>query len=263
MKLSLVGRGIRPFEHLTLAGLRALREADVVLGIEPDVAAWSELAEEFELPCIERLDFLYRDGATDDENYKSFFMFIQDICGLYKHVALVIAGHPRLGVSIASWLSSPDVKKLITLEVIEGISSFDTMFNDLQIDPLERGTCLVDANRLLLFQYPLNTQIDTFIYHVSSVGNSRTDTLDCTQRNDIPQLQEYLLQFYSAEKFVSLCQASNFKNHSSQYKNIRLGELEAFSKSIDTGTTLFIPADKPLRLCPKFLSQLRSGHVSA
>lgn len=262
MKLSIVGRGIRPLEHLTLAGVRALKSADVVFGIEPDVAAWAILTEEFDLPGIERLDFLYKDGRTDKENYEAFFAFIQDLVGLYEHVALVVAGHPRLGVSIAQWLSSPAFTARVELEFIEGISSFDTMFNELGVDPLERGTAVLDANRLLLFKYELETAVDTFIYHPSSVGNSRTDYVDCTARNQVQHLMNYLLKFYSPEKTVVLCKAANFIGQASEYMPLKLAELVSHSRHIDMGSTLYIPADKPTAICQNFLSKLRSGHDS-
>ncbi len=37
--------------------------------------------------------------------------------------------------------------------VVNGISSFDFMLTLLQLDPIEQGTVVVDANRLLLFKY--------------------------------------------------------------------------------------------------------------
>lgn len=260
MRLSIVGRGIRPLEHLTLAGVRALKSAEVVFGIEPDVESWAVLAEEFDLPRIERLDFLYKDGHTDLENYQSFFSFIKDIIGMYEHVALVVAGHPRLGVSVSQWLSSPEITSEVELKFIEGISSFDTMFNDLRLDPLERGTAILDANRMLLFKYQLENTLDTFIYHPSSVGNSHTDLINCAARNQINDLMEYLLKFYPADKHIHLCKAANFIGQLSEYSCIKLADLVNQADQIDTGTTLFIPAERPNKICQKFLSKLRSGH---
>ena len=52
-------------------------------------------------------------------------------------------------------------KHLNEIEIIDGISSFDVMMTYLGIDPLEQGTVLLDANRLLLFQYGLEpTRLD-------------------------------------------------------------------------------------------------------
>ena len=263
MRLSLIGRGVRPWEHLTIAGLRALKQAEVALGIEPDQGAWQALSQEFSLPPIRSLDFLYRDGMTDEANYKAFHSFILDVCAQHDHVALLMAGHPRLGVTIARWLAASTLPEHIELEVIEGVSSFDTMFNDLERDPLEKGTALIDANRLLLFKYKIEPTIDTFIYHVSSVGNARTDYVDSTERNQIQLLVEHLKRFYPAGAKVVLCKAANITGGASEYINVTLDSLVEHALLIDPGTTLFIPGQSPKSFNTQFFSTLRSSHDSS
>jgi uncharacterized protein YabN with tetrapyrrole methylase and pyrophosphatase domain len=263
MKLSLIGRGVRPQEHLTLAALRAIKDADVVLGIEPDDAAWHSLSEEFSLPPIRSLEFLYRDGVSDEINYKAFYSFIIESCQHYSHIALVVAGHPRMGVTIAQWLSKSKQLEHIELNIIEGVSSFDTMINDLACDPLERGTAILDANRLLLFKYRLEPSVDTFIYHVSSVGNVRTDYVDSCERNQVHLLAEYLQKYFSTDKKIVLCKASNISGLPAEYSELTLGTLVENASRIDTGTTLFIPADAPKSINSHFLSMLRSAHASS
>jgi len=257
MKLSLIGRGVRPWEHLTLAGLRALKDADVVLGIEPDQGAWQALSKEFSLPAIKPIDFLYRDGASDEANYKAFLHFISDVCEHYEHVALVVAGHPRLGVSVARWLSEKTFPTPVELEVIEGISSFDTLMNDLATDPLEKGTAVLDANRLILFRYALEPTLDTYIYHVSSVGNSFTDSIESAARNHLQLLVEHLLTYFPGNKKIILCKAANFTGGASEYIDITLSTLVDHALLIDPGTTLFIPGEKPKSINAQFFSHLR------
>jgi uncharacterized protein YabN with tetrapyrrole methylase and pyrophosphatase domain len=263
MKLSLIGRGLRPWEHLTLAGLRALKQADVVLGIEPDHGAWQALTQEFSIPAVKPIDFLYRDGASDEANYRAFERFILDVCDHYEHVAFVVAGHPRLGVSIARWLSEKSLPEHIELEVIEGISSFDTMFNDLATDPLEKGTAVLDANRLVLFRYALEPTLDTFIYHVSAVGNTRTDYVDSSARNQLEMLVEHLQRYYPKYKKMTLCKAANLTGGVSEYIEVTLGTLLDHALLIDPGTTLFIPGEKPTSINTQFLTLLRATHVAA
>jgi len=263
MKLSIVGRGMRPWEHLTLAGLRSLKNADVVLGIEPDKDAWQALSKEFGLPPIHSLDFLYRDGWGDEDNYAVFHKFVLEVCACYDHVALVIAGHPRLGVTISQWFTRNVLPPHIELEVIEGVSSFDIMFNDLGRDPLEKGTAILDANRLLLFNYVIEPTVDTFIYHVSAVGNVRTDFVDSSQRNRLQLLNEYLLRFYPNNKNVVLCKAANITGMESEYIETRLDTLVDNALLIAPGTTLFIPGLMPTQMSSQFLSTLRSSYASA
>jgi precorrin-6B methylase 1 len=48
-KISIIGRGINPSLHLSLAALKALRTADKIVGIESEKEFWKELQEEFNL----------------------------------------------------------------------------------------------------------------------------------------------------------------------------------------------------------------------
>src|SRR3990167_6942591 len=77
----------------------------------------------------------------------------------------------------------------IALHVLPGISSFDTMINDLCLDPIEEGSCIVDANRLILYDYDVDTCLNYFIYHVCSIGNSNTDYKSPVSRNAVDFLK--------------------------------------------------------------------------
>jgi uncharacterized protein YabN with tetrapyrrole methylase and pyrophosphatase domain len=58
------------------------------------------------------------------------------------------------------------------LHVEPGISRLTVMVNDLGIDPLERGTLVVDAGRLLLFEQIPDPAFDTFIHHVCAADTT-------------------------------------------------------------------------------------------
>lgn len=251
MKLSLIGRGLRPWEHLTLAGLRALKDADVVLGIEPDKGAWQALTKEFSLPPIRSLDFIYRDGLCDETCHKAFQKFILDVSDFYDHIALIISGHPRFGVNLLQWITKNKLPSHIEVDVIEGVTSFDTMFNDLERDPLERGTVVLDANQLIRTRSTLNDTLDTFIYHLPSLGISNSTSFQFNRRNELNLLAEHLNSFYSKNKKITLCKAANVTGGASEYIEISLENLIDHALLIDIGTTLFIPAESVQKIKPK------------
>lgn len=255
-KITIIGRGVDPAKHLSLAALRALRQADKVIGIEPEKEAWQELRLEFGVPEIEDISHLYENGSGDLDNYERFIHHILALSERHVRLALLVAGHPRLGVTFLQLLSEKHAAN-VDIEVIEAISSFDVMMNDLALDPLERGTALVDANRMLLFQYDLEPSLSYFIYHVCSVGNSKTEFVDTAQGNRLDLLKTFLLKTYQADKELLLCKAANGSAGQSALIRFELAELERMAPLIDFGTTLYIPAEKPSRLDRRYLALLR------
>ena len=259
--ISIIGRGIDPEKHLTLQALRALKAADRAFGIEPETATWKKFQKEFGTPVIEDLSFLYRSDRIDQANYEAFVATILQALDSCKHLALLVAGHPMVGVSFIRILRSKLEDRIdseVKIEIIGGISSFDTLLLDLQLDPLERGTLLLDTNRLLLLEYELDPSLGAFLYHVCSVGNSITDYRNTSSTTRLSLLKHYLLRFFPPHKELFLCRSSFGVDVQSARFSITLAELEQAAEQIDFATTLYIPPEKPRRLNRDFLSLLQN-----
>lgn len=255
-RITIVGRGLDPGKHLTVAAIRALRQADRVIGIETELEAWALLENEFDLPRITDVARLYEDGGKDLDNYHRFVDFIITNMESVQHLCLLVAGHPRLGVTFIELLKKASGSDF-EIQVIEGISSFDTMINDIGLDPLERGTVMLDANRLLLFHYHLEPALNHFIYHICSVGTSKTHFSDASIENRLDLLRDYLLQFYPGSKRMFLCRASTSADQSGEMIPFQLSDMKEITPRITFATTLYIPAEKPTQLDEQFLTLLR------
>ncbi len=255
-KISIIGRGIDPAKHLSLSAIRALQVADKVVGIESEMEFWQELQKEFGIREIEDLGSLYRSQDNDMINYGRFVDHVLSLSSTTCHLALLVAGHPRLGVTFVELLKKR-APKHVEIEIIEGISSFDVMMTYLEIDPLEQGTVILDANRLLLFQYALEPALSYFIYHVCSVGNSKTNFINPSLDNRLDLLKNYLLRYYHEDKELVLCRVSTGKNEDSTQIRSTIAELNICVTKIDYSTTLYLPAEKPARLDWDYLNLLR------
>lgn len=254
-KITIVGRGLDPSKHLSLEALEAIKKADKILGIESEKDFWIELQSNLKIKEIEDISYLYVNNAKDTENYQSFVDLIIKLSIEFKSIVLLVAGHPRVGVSFISMLQ--EAGPTIDVHIIEGLSSLDIMLNYLAIDPLEAGTTMVDANRLLLFKYRIEPAQCYFIYHVCSVGNSRTNYQNSSDGNQISRLKNYLLKFYTKDKIVYLCRMSNGKGQQSEKIPITIATLDENLSLIDFSTTLFIPAEDPSCLDFEYLNLLR------
>lgn len=256
-QISIIGRGMDPKKHLTLEAIDHLKNADVILGIESEVESWREITDTFQLKTIKVIENLYQNGAKDIDNYQAFINLIEKLTFQYDRIALLIAGHPRLGVTFAKLISDKDSLKSINIFYTVGISSFDVMINDLALDPLEEGTAILDANRILLFNLPIIPSINQFIYHICSVGTCLTNHQNAAQNNHIELLQQYLLKFYKSDKIITLCKASLGKSLQSDYINIQLKDFFKNLEKIDFATSLFIPAELPSSINKDYLKLLR------
>lgn len=255
--ISIIGRGIDPAKHLSIEGIEALRLAEVIVGIESENHFWKELQKKYGIQEVLALDDLYKNDDKDLINYNRFVNYILDLSKKYNNIALLVAGHPRVGVTFIELLKK-QVQENIEIKVIDGISSFDTLLSYIGLDPLEQGTVLLDANRLLLFQYKLECALSYFIYHVCSIGNSKTNFLNPSQNNRIDLFKNYLLNYYEKSKKVFLCKISNGKFENSSMLESTIGELDLCLSMIDFSTTLYIPANKPGHLNWEYLNLLNN-----
>jgi uncharacterized protein YabN with tetrapyrrole methylase and pyrophosphatase domain len=257
--ITIIGRGLNPSKHLTLEGIDALKRADAIFGIEPDVDSWRDISHTHGLVPIQQVGHLYRDGAVDQENYESFLRFIERSLETYNNISLLVAGHPRVGVTFVQRIEKMIGKFDDEIEVrfIPNVSSFDMMIDDLKLDPLEQGAAILDANRVLLFQMPFVHSCNYFIYHVCSVGTSRTCYSDPQVVNKLTLLKKYLEKYYPSNKTMKLCRAENGNQESSRYLEFTLSDLDTLGGEIDYSTTLFIPAEFPRSVDLDYLKMLK------
>lgn len=99
---------------------------------------------------------MYEDGGIDVDNYTRIIQYISDALTECEHVGLIVPGHPRVGVTIVQLLQKSSQDKAFTFHCYPGISSFDAMINDIGIDPLEEGVSILDANRLIIYDYAMD-----------------------------------------------------------------------------------------------------------
>ena len=255
-QISIIGRGVDPRRHLSLEALNALRRADLIIGIEPETEFWNSLAQEYALKPILDVSHLYRAGAKDLNNYQAFIEYILSSATEHQNIAVLVAGHPRLGVTFAQLLEKQTAGSPIDVHFIPGISSFDVMINELGVDPLERGAMIMDSNRLLLFDYNLDPAIDYFFYHVCSVATQAVNFHDPSVGNQIHRLQAHLERFFKPTKTIYLCRAANGSSEQSTYTPITLGDLTHHLGEIDFSTTLYVPSEQPTRLNQEYLEIL-------
>lgn len=252
--IRVIGSGLLGRLHITLEAsehLMATRKA-LCLGTNFGIMPWLQQNGVY----AENVNYLYVDGARDDDNYARIIGKIYSDLALFGDVTLIVPGHPRVGVSIVQTLSTDVVKGQFELYVVPGVSSFDSLINDINLDPLEDGTCMVDANRLILYDHAMETALNYCVYHVSSIGNVMTDFRDPVPRNQAHLLGRKLRKHYSEEHKVMLVTSAQHVNEASRVDHGDIGTLETLLEDVTFSTTLFIPASNPTHLDRAFMEVL-------
>ncbi|MDO8528153.1 MAG: SAM-dependent methyltransferase [Deltaproteobacteria bacterium] len=255
--LRIIGLGINNITHLTIEGVEQLKRAKKVLYLATDPKGVEKLLKQYGVVSAESLQKLYRNLEQDETNYHNLEAKILKECCKSDDVALLLPGHPQIGVTLVQRLRAKERERNFKIIIIPGISSFDCMLNDLNRDPLEYGAAIIDANRLLLFEYQMEAAIDYYIYHVCSIGTSQISMQNAALGNRIDLLNKYLLKFYDAKHPVTLISSSTSSGVSSEVFTGSIGKLDELLPHIHFGTTLFIPGVRRKYLNKDYLALLQ------
>lgn len=244
MNITLCGLGVKKCQQLTIECLETIRQSDLCLFLSPDADEFVPFLKKNGAQKIENIFHLYQDGDVDQSNYDRIYHHIIQSCQNHKRVVLLLPGHPMVGVSVAQMIKSSEGDDFETVNIQPGISSLDTMLTDLNLDPLEKGSMMLDANRLLLLNLPLSPLMNIFLYHVCSVGTSHTHIHDNSKENRLDQLQQYLLQYYEPNHQLMFLHSSTDLNGNSTLDRFELKNLTNKVHDVHIGVTLVIPGRK-------------------
>jgi uncharacterized protein YabN with tetrapyrrole methylase and pyrophosphatase domain len=254
MKLTIVGSGIRRPHQLTLETVHALQSSRRVLHLTATPQATEAALTALGVTNSRGLDELYAFGAVDDENYRRLLDSVKHELTTHETVSLMLYGHPRVGVTLTAMLEA-SLSDIASVVVLPATSSFDTMINDLRRDPLARGSVLIDANRLLLFDAQLNPSLDHYVFHAGSVATRKT-LQPGREHGDLELLKNHLLRFYPADHKVKVVASSVLQDDGGIHE-VELGQLERGSRGLAEGATLFVPALPPQRVNKEVRDRLR------
>lgn len=240
-RLHLIGAGVSPDLHFTRQGMKQIAEADcVVYYAEPSL---EKVFDEAQVAVRVTLDDLYPHGGVDDDSYQAVLDRIVGLLQKHDYVVFVQQGNPRLGVTLADMLRDASIAEGFDFDVFPGISSLDTLIIDTDRDPLEYGSVILDANRLILFSHPLCPEFDYYIYHICSVGTRKTNIDDPKADNSIELLQALLLEAYPPAHMCRIIESNGAGlGSASTVVEVSVKDLASALDKVTFGTTLFIPS---------------------
>ncbi len=255
--ITVVGSGVRSPEQMTIQALNILKQSKKTLIIPDNEAQILSFVKQQQLPNVENIRRLYKNGNRDMENYIAILKKILVEHDLHKEVCFVVAGHPMMGVSLISMLISKVGKENVA--IVEGVSSFCTMVTDLNIDPIADGCAIFDANRIILKNIHIEPSSHVFLYHVCSVATPHTWLLDPTNENALTLLKQHLLKFYSPHDVVQII-SSKQEGVRAEIFSGTIKNLEDLGPMISFATTMYLPPSKN-RLKTKFNKEFLRQYI--
>lgn len=139
--VDLVGLGIRLPGHLTVDGLGLLATAEVIFCLEPP-AFYSDALASVSTRVVP-LNGLFGKYALRDDALREAARQVADAAAERAGVVFALGGHPTVAVAPFLHLAELAGARGLTLRVCPGVSSLDTLFADLGVDPCVDGMQVV------------------------------------------------------------------------------------------------------------------------
>ncbi|NMP27429.1 hypothetical protein GW590_11185 [Rahnella sp. SAP-1] len=255
-KLSVIGSGMLGVNQITRHGFSVIHTASKVFWIG-EIAGLEHYLSDASI-AHHNLSYLYEEGKRDTDNYIRIIAYLIREVNDCEHLCLVVPGHPQIGVTIVQQLQQLSQSGGFELFCFPGISSFDAMINDIWLDPLEEGASLLDANRLIIYDYMMEPCINYFIYHVCSIGNIKTDYLIPQKSNKVSYLKSKLLKHYQRTQQIFLFSAATCDEEAPDKIEGTLSQLEDLLAHVTYRHSLYIPASLPnkMRVNYEFLKEI-------
>lgn len=118
-------------------------------------------------PNVVDLIYLYDPATSRPATYDKIAQVVIDSARTDGPAALVTHGHPLFLVSASERILKSAAHADIEVQIIAGVSSFDTLMSDLRID-LGYGFQAFDATTLIVEDCPINTRLPCIIFQAAN-----------------------------------------------------------------------------------------------
>jgi hypothetical protein len=235
----IAGLGVRGVNQVTREVEHALRSSLQVLYLDAGVAARPYL----ESLCPRVTSLFERSYAEDQPRVNAYeHMAICVIQAALENppVTFAIHGHPIIAVH-APFLVLEMGKALdLRVEILPGISSLDTLFADLRLDPVVHGSQMYEATDLLLRRRPLQNDVPAIIWQIGPL-----ETALHSQRISRPErftrFIAHLRQFYPAQHQVVAIYCSPHPLMPPAILPFALEDMGQHAEQLHAGFTLYVP----------------------
>jgi uncharacterized protein YabN with tetrapyrrole methylase and pyrophosphatase domain len=238
-----VGAGICAPNQITLESDRSLRASDLVLHHVGRLPEMLDYLGSLGVP-LHDLEDLYEEGALDIDVYDRIANAVLDAAEGRSLVTFVVNGHPLIYNRPVRLVASRAKARGISVNVLPGISSIDTMLLQVGIEIGSAGLQIYDCNRFVYFGIEPETTAPLLLFQPGCFGSGVITKRHENLPARFAKLVDYLLRSYPPEHEVRILKSALTPASGALDLRVPLGSLCGHATDIDYATTLYLA---PLR----------------
>lgn len=251
--ITIAGLGMVAVQQVTAEVRAALLRSNEILYLDHGFGIRSYLAELCPL-VTDLYPIGYREDEPRLEAYDRMSTAVLNAALDHPPVTFAIYGHPRVYVYPTTQITAAAPMLDLRVEILPGISSLDTIFIDLGLDPGLEGLQLYEATDLLVRERPLQPDVPCLLWQVGAVESSLYSRSP-NQPARFVELQRYLLRYYPAEHPVRAVHSSGHRLVPAEILDFPLGALPDGLCRASPVATLYLP--------PTGQRPVHSAHLAA
>ena len=237
--ICIVGLGIRVPDHLTRETEAVIRAGNEVLYLDTGIATRPLL--ESLCPRVTALfEESYRPERSRLDAYHRMSVKVVEAALDHSPVTLAIHGHPIVFCYPPFLIAEMASLLGLKVAVLPGISSMDSLFADLMLDPGANGILMYEATDMLLRQRPLLPDVPTLVWQVGNL-ETRLHSTRTSRPERLERFLAYLLRAYRPDHPVTAVHVSPHRLVPSTVATFPLAEIGAHAGGLHAGITLYLP----------------------
>jgi uncharacterized protein YabN with tetrapyrrole methylase and pyrophosphatase domain len=238
--IAIVGSGINVPDQLTLEGLRMLRQASEI---------WTNVSES-EHKVLEdavgqaphSLWPFFRPERERLANYEAITTHLLERAQAVERVAYLTQGHPRVLDRVATNVLEQSSRRGVTVTVVPGISSIDTILADVDYEPA-RGLQVYDATGFVARGMKIDRRAGLLLLQPGVFGTSMPRLNAAAPPPDLSTLKAALAEIYDVTHPVLIVR-SETATMTKRIREVELGALDSVPAADLAASTLWIaPVD--------------------
>jgi|ERR1043165_303669 uncharacterized protein YabN with tetrapyrrole methylase and pyrophosphatase domain len=238
-EIYIVGTGTVAVHQLTREVEAAIRHSKEVLFVDNGFGVPEYLATL--CPKVTNLHgSSYEEGVGRLSAYDTMAAKVIEAALDHPPVTFALYGHPIVFAYPPFQIVKAAEVLGLRVKVLPGISSLDTLFVDLMLDPACQGLQIYEATDLLLRKRPLQPDVPCLIWQIGTV-ESRLYSEGVSKPERFARIKAHLLNFYPAEHPAFAVFSSTFPLAPSQSIEFTIGTLETQAEFLHQGLTVYIP----------------------
>lgn len=235
----LLGSGILGSLHLTEETKQALQISKHIFVLNPDTSLIEDFKETYSSAQVHDMAYLYKDELYRQDVYKKISELIIETAKDNGPVSFIVHGHPLFLVSASEYTIDLAKENNLSVKILPGISSFDTLMCDLKID---YGYALqfFDSTTLINHNWSLNTEVPLLIFQLSTTNNKEI-MLGEINGSALSPLKEHLIKFYPEEHEAYIIHSATQILEISDIRKIKIQDITSKEILLNNRPTLYIP----------------------